>query len=63
MRDIIFFISEEHILIVGFHCLFGSLKGILSTLDQNLDHKEFVYICMELKEWKILNGHAVMFDT
>jgi len=34
-----------------------------SILDQNLDHGDFVYICMKLKEWRVLNGHAVMFDT
>jgi len=40
-----------------------TIKGIFSILDQYLDHVNFVYICMKLKEWKILNGHAVMFDT
>jgi len=39
------------------------LKGIFSTLDQNLNHGDFVYICMKLKEWRVLNGHAVMYDT
>jgi len=38
-------------------------KGIISILDQNLDHGNFVYICMELKEGGALNGHAVMSDT
>jgi len=35
------------------------------VLDQHLDHGDFVYICiiMKLKEWRVLNGHAVMFDT
>jgi len=32
-------------------------------LDQNLDHEDFVYISMKLKEWRVFNGHAVMFDT
>jgi len=31
-------------------------------LDQNLDRGGFVYICKKLKEWRVLNGHAVMFD-
>jgi len=22
-----------------------------------------MYICMKLKEWKVLNSHTVMFDT
>jgi len=39
------------------------LKGIFSILDPNLDHGDFVYICMKLKEWRILNGHEVLFDT
>jgi len=38
-------------------------KGIYSILDQNLDHGDIVYICMKLKEWRFLNGHADMFDT
>jgi len=38
-----------------------NLKGILSILDQNLDHGDSVYIWMKLKEWRVLNGHAVMF--
>jgi len=41
----------------------NSLKEILSILDQNLDHGDFVYICMKLKVWRVLNGHGVMFDT
>jgi len=36
------------------------LKGILSILDQHLDHGDFVYICMKLKEWRVLNCHAVI---
>jgi len=39
------------------------LKGIVSILDQNLDHRDFVYLCMELKECRDLNSHAVMFGT
>jgi len=39
-----------------------NIKGILSIFDQNLDHGDFVYICMKLKEGKILSSHAVMFD-
>jgi len=39
------------------------LKGILSILDQNFDHGDFVYICMTLKELRVLNGHAVTCDT
>jgi len=31
-------------------------------LDQNLDHGDFLYICMKLKEWRVLIGHAVI-DT
>jgi len=42
---------------------FHSLKGILSILDKNLDHKDFVYICIKLKEWRVLYSCAVMFDT
>jgi len=38
------------------------LKVILSLLDQNLDHGDFVYECMKLKEWRVLNRHTVMFD-
>jgi len=41
----------------------NDLKGILSILDQNLDHRDFVYICTKLKEWRILNSNGVMFDT
>jgi len=26
-------------------------------------HGDFVYICMKLKERRVLNGHSVMFDT
>jgi len=39
------------------------LKGISSILDPNLDHRHFIYICIKLKEWRVLNSHAVMFDT
>jgi len=35
------------------------IKGILSILDQNLYHGDFVYICMKLKEWRVLNGHIM----
>jgi len=37
-------------------------KGILSILDQNIDYGDYIYICMKLKEWRVLNSHAVMFD-
>jgi len=40
-----------------------TFKGIVAILDQNLDHGDFVNICMKLKDWRVLNGHAVMFDT
>jgi len=30
-------------------------------LDQNFDHGDSVYIRMTLKEWRVLNGYAVMF--
>jgi len=43
--------------------IYVKLKGILSILDQNLDHSDFVHICMKLKELRILNSHAVMFGT
>jgi len=36
---------------------------MLSILEQNLDHSDFVYIGMKLKEWRVLNSRAVMFDT
>jgi len=39
-----------------------NIKVIFSILDQNLDHGDVVYICMNL-EWRVLNYHAVMFDT
>jgi len=35
---------------------------ILSILDQDLDHGDFLYICIKLKGWRVLNAHAVMFD-
>jgi len=37
-------------------------QGILSILDQNLDNRDFIFICMKLKEWSVLHSHAVMFD-
>jgi len=40
-----------------------SFLGILSIWDQNLNHWDFVYICIKLKEWRVSNGHVVMFDT
>jgi len=39
------------------------VKDIFSILDQNLDHGDFVCICMKLKECRVINYHAVMFDT
>jgi len=39
------------------------IKCIFAILDPNSDHADVVYIYMKLKEWRVLNGHAVMFDT
>jgi len=33
------------------------------VVTQNLVYGDFVYICMKLKEWRVLKGHAVVFDT
>jgi len=33
-------------------------------MDQNLDHGDFVYICIKQNEWLVLNGrmsHGLMF--
>jgi len=43
--------------------MFSYLKGIVSILDQNLDHRDFVYIYIKLKECRVLISHAVMFGT
>jgi len=43
--------------------LYDNIKVIFSILNQNVDHGDFLYICMKLKEWRVLNKHAVMFDT
>jgi len=34
-------------------CTHQQIKGILSILDQNFDHGDFVYSCMKLKEWRV----------
>jgi len=45
-------------------CIFERhIERYIIHIGQNLDHGDFVYIGMKLKEWAVLNGNAVMFDT
>jgi len=38
------------------HSLRMFFKCMISIFDQHLDHGDFVYICMKLKEWRILKS-------